>query len=348
MLHNIFLFKGKKFQDLKDLNIYSYPNEIININDKNLVNMIITGHDQANLNNKNNIHNNLSIYNPDLTEKSNHYKIDKPVAQIVNDLNIYTSCINGKILVGLIFDEEDNPYDYKEIFEELLSELLINGTVYSFDDEIEIENLLISMFIDIRRYGDEIIEKPPKIVYHYQQELFIKVFLFGIDEVGKTSLVRRIKTGEFNDNFFAPTRKFNIEYIEKQEKGLLAFWDMPGQQNFRKKWLIGLQDSNIVVFMIDIANQIRFEESKKEFWNIVNRDDLFGIPLLIVGNKIDLIKSSEKSRENQLEKLKEELYDFFSFEKIKNREWAFLFTSVKTKYNIDVVIQIVFDLVASK
>ena len=112
--------------------------------------------------------------------------------------------------------------------------------------------------------------------------------------------------------------------------------------------MIGLQDSNMIVFMIDIANQLRFEESKKEFWNIVNRDELIGIPLLIMGNKIDLIKSSEKSRENQLEKLKEELYDFFSFENIKNRDWAFLFTSVKTKYNIDVVIQSIFDLVASK
>lgn len=347
MLHNIFLFKGKKFQDLKDLNIYSYPNEIINSNDKTLVNKIITGHDQANLNNRNQTNNNLLIYNSNLTKKPNHYKIDRPVAQTINNLNLYTSCIDGKILVGLIFDEEDNPYDYKEIFEELLSELLNNKEGYSFDDEIEIENLLISMFIDIRRYGDEIIEKPPKIVYHYQQEFFVKVFLFGIDDVGKTSLVRRIKTGKFNDNFFAPTRKFNIEYIEKQKKGLLAFWDMPGQRTFRKKWLIGLQDSNIVIFMIDIANQIRFEESKEEFWNIINRDELIGIPLLILGNKIDLIKSSERSKENQLKKLKEELFDFYNFEHIKNRNWAFLFTSVKTKYNLDVVIHNIFNLVAS-
>ncbi|MFX1438322.1 MAG: hypothetical protein ACFFAA_14195, partial [Promethearchaeota archaeon] len=212
MLHNIFLFKGKEFQDLEDLNIYSYPNEIININNKNLVNKIITGHDRVNIINKHKTINNLSICNHSLSEKSKHYKIDKPVAQVVDDLNIYTSCINGRIVIGLIFDKEDNPYDYKEIFEELLNELLNNGTGYSFDDEIEIENLLISMFIDIRRYGDEIVEKSPEIVYYYQKELFIKAFLFGIDEVGKTSLVRRIKTGKFNDNFFSPTRKFNIEY----------------------------------------------------------------------------------------------------------------------------------------
>ncbi len=79
----------------------------------------------------------------------------------------------------------------------------------------------------------------------------------------------------------------------------------------------------------------------------MNRDDLFGIPLLIVGNKVDLIKSLEKSRENQLEKLKEELFDFFNFKNINNRDWALLFTSVKTKYNIDAVIHQVFNLVAS-
>ncbi|MFX1315458.1 MAG: ADP-ribosylation factor-like protein [Promethearchaeota archaeon] len=347
MLQNIFLFIGQKFQDLNDLNIYSYPNEIINASEKNLVNKIIKGHDKANNFHNNNKSINLSIDNENLYRISSYYNIDKPVAQIVNDLNIYTSCINGKIIIGLIFDKEDNPYDYKEVFEELLNELLNNGGLYSFDDEIEIENLLISIFIDIRRYGDEIVEKSLEMVYHYQQELVIKVFLFGIDEVGKTSLVRRIKTGLFNDNFFAPTRKFNIEYIEKKEKGFLAFWDMPGQRTFRKKWLFGLQDSNILIFMIDIANQLSFEESKNEFWKIVNREELVGVPLLILGNKTDLVKSSDKSMKNQLEKLKEELCNYFEFNKIKNRKWEFIFTSVKTYYNIDSLINCVFDLIAS-
>ncbi|MFX1409980.1 MAG: ADP-ribosylation factor-like protein [Promethearchaeota archaeon] len=347
MLQNIFLFKGKKFQDLNDLNIYSYPNEIINTSKTNLVKKIIIGHDKANNVHNNNKSINLSIGNNNSCKISNYYNIDKPVAQIVNDLNIYTSCINRKIIVGLIFDKEDNPYDYKEIFEELLNELLNNGGSYSFDDEIEIESLLISIFIDIRRYGDEIVEKSLEMVYHYPQELFIKVFLFGIDEVGKTSLVRRIKTGLFNDNFFAPTRKFNIEYIGKKEKGFLAFWDMPGQRTFRKKWLIGLQDSNILIFMIDIANQLGFEESKNEFWKIVNREELLDVPLLILGNKIDLAKSSGKSMKYQLEKLKEELYSYFEFNKIKNRKWVFLFTSVKTNYNIDSLINSIFDLIAS-
>jgi len=332
LLHNIFLFKGKKFRDLEDLNIYSYPNEIISINDKILVNKIIKEHDKED----------IILYT-----NSNHFLIDEPIAQYVNDLNLYTACINGKIIIGLIFDDDDNPYDYMEIFKELLNELLINDNGYSFDDEIEVDNLLISMFIDIRRFGDEVIEKSPEIEYYYQSETFFKVFLFGIDEVGKSSLIRRLKTGEFNENYFTPTRKFNIEYLPVEEEGLLAVWDMPGQKAFRSKWLIGLQDSNIIVYMIDIANQRRFEESKKEFWNVLNNDELNGIPLLILGNKIDLIKYSGEEYDTQLQNLKKELSEYYKFRNIRNRKWNFLFTSVKTNFNIDNVIPAVFDLISS-
>ncbi|MFX0034773.1 MAG: ADP-ribosylation factor-like protein [Candidatus Hermodarchaeota archaeon] len=332
MLHNIFLFKGNKIQDLEDLNVFYYPNEIISLKDKLLIKKIIDEHDMK-----------------DVIQQitSNHYQIDEPIAQYINDLNLYTSCINENIIIGLIFDNKDNPYDYKEIFKELLNELLNNGNGYSFDDEIEVDNLLISMFIDIRRFGDEVIEKPTEFDYYFQKEAFFKIFLFGIDEVGKSSLVRRLKTGEFNDNYFTPTRKFNIEYLPVDEKGLLAIWDMPGQRNFRPKWLIGIQESNIILYMIDIANQRRFEESRSEFWNVLDKDEFNGIPLLVLGNKSDLVKFSQENFNEQLLKLKEEISDFYNFIKLKNRKWNFLFTSVKTNFNIDNVIPAIFDLLSS-
>lgn len=332
MLLNIFLFKGNKIRDLEDLNIYSYPNEIISINDKILINKIIKSHDKDECCQKTN---------------SNHFTIAEPIAQFINDFNIYSSCIDDKIIIGLIFDNEDNPYDYKEIFKELLNEILNNGNGYSFDDEIEVDNLLISMFIDIRRFGDEVVEKPLEIEYYYQKDTFFKIFLFGIDEVGKSSLVRRLKTGKFNDNFFTPTRKFNIEYIPVEEKGLFAIWDMPGQKAFRSKWLNGLQDSNIILYMIDVANQRRFEESRNEFWNVLKKNELDGTPLLILGNKTDLIRRSQEKDDEQLAILKKELSTFYNFNKIKNRKWNFLFTSVKTNFNIDNVIPAIFNILFS-
>jgi len=343
LLKNIFLFKGKNFHDLDQLNIYSYPNDIITIDDTDQISKIIYGHDHGDLihryrtrksKNKSHINNNSNC----------HFLIDTPVPQILDDLNIYTTCINDKIIIGLIFDKEDNPYDFKEIFEESLNEILNIEKICLFKDEIEIENLLITIFIDIRRYGDEYVERHPEIQFHYQ-ETFIKVFLFGIDDAGKSSLVRRIKTGKFNDNYFLPTKKFNIEYYQENSRGFLAFWDMPGQRSFRNKWLLGLQDSNIIVFMIDVANQIRFEESKKEFWKIINRYDLFRIPILILVNKIDLLDQPVETNDDQYNILKKEIINYFEFEKIKNREWILFLTSVKTTFNIDTAIETIFDLI---
>ncbi|MHA1933464.1 MAG: hypothetical protein ACW96X_13045, partial [Promethearchaeota archaeon] len=110
MLHNIFLFKGKKFQDLEDLNIYCYPNEIINIDNKILVNNIIKGHDQGSSTEDQTSSSNTCTIS---CKNENNYTIDRPVAQYINDLNIYTSCIDEQIIIGLVFENEDNPYDYR-------------------------------------------------------------------------------------------------------------------------------------------------------------------------------------------------------------------------------------------
>ncbi|MFX0070970.1 MAG: ADP-ribosylation factor-like protein [Candidatus Hermodarchaeota archaeon] len=344
MLTNIFLFIGKNFQDIDHLNIYNYPNDAISINKTDLIKKIIYSHDQRE---KNIAKSNNPINSPlpNIPSLNQHFIIDKPIPQIIDGLNIYTSCINDEIIIGLIFDKDDNPYDYQDIFIELLNDLLNIENVCTFEDEFEIENLLITIFIDIRRFGDEYVQQRPLIEFQYE-ESFIKVFLFGIDDVGKSSLSRRIKTGEYNDNYFIPTKKFSINYIKRKDQPwLLALWDMPGQQTFRKKWVIGLQDSNIVIYMIDIANQRRFEEAKKEFWKIINRFDIEGIPLLILANKIDLLEYSEKDSNDHFQRLRNEIISYFEFDKIKNRQWQLKFTSVKTNFNIESVIYDIFNLI---
>ena len=336
MLSTIFLLVGKSFYDLNDLDIYSYPDDITKKKDADFIHRVIFGHD----------HNSDPIIT---TQDSSHslnienYEMDCPVSQIIDDLNVYTICINSKMIIGLILEKDDNPYDYKEIFEELSFDLLNKEKSCSFEDEIEIENFLITLFIDIRRYGDEFVKKTPEI--SFAAGIFTKVFLFGIDDVGKSSFVRRLKTGKFNDNYLAPTRKFNIEYIQDEEgKGGLAIWDLPGQRNFREKWLTGIQDSNLIIYMIDIANQLRFEEARREFWNLIKRYDLSEVPIIILGNKVDLINIKDKNGD-QLHRRMQEIIDFFELDKLDNESWTFLFTSVKTNYNIKEVMETIFDMI---
>jgi len=340
VLSNIFLLIGKNFHDLSSLDIFSYPNELLKNGNRDFLRKVIFGHDQGVI--LENFRNGHKSPNQKENQSSKHFAMDSPISQVVDGLNVYTSCINSKLIIGLIFEKDDNPYDYREIFEDLSNEMLNNERCCKFEDEMEIENFLISLFIDIRRYGDEFVEKTPEISFK-PSGIFVKVFLFGIDDVGKTSFAHRIKTGEFIDNSFTPTRIFNIEYIQKQE-GSLAVWDMPGQRAFRDKWFKGIQDSNIIIYMIDVANQLRFEESKRELWNFLNKHDSSGIPLIILGNKTDLIKNPEDD-DNIIIRAKQEIMDFFELDKINDRDYYFFFTSVKTNYNMNRVINTLFSSV---
>jgi small GTP-binding protein len=306
---------------------------------------IIHGHDQGSL--EDNCYEDLKSERKanSTQDTSNPFIIGNPVSQLIGNQNLYTICINAEMLIGLVFEKEDNPYDYRDIFVDMSNELLNIERCCSFKDEFEIENFLITLFIDIKRFGDETLEKAPEVSFH-PSGLFTKVFLFGIDEVGKSSFTRRIKTGKFNDNYFTPSKRFNIEYIQRQD-GLLSIWDSPGQSTFREKWLLGLQDSNIIIYIIDVASQLRFDESKTEFWKIYNEHDLKDIPLLILGNKIDLINHNNSNNDEQLKRTEKEIIDFFEFDSLLHNNWEFVFTSVKTSYNIEKVLNTIFALVSA-
>jgi len=321
---------------MNHLDIYSYPFDIIVKDDRDFIKKIIEGHEKGNHENSNHNTKNLNL-------NSINYNLEPPIPQKIEDQNVFTMGINNQMILGLIFEDEDNPYDYKEIFEDLSYEMIISEDCCLFEDELEIENFLITLFIDIRRYGDEILQRYHEIAFQ-SSEIFTKVFLFGIDDVGKTSFIRRLKTGQFSENFYTPTKKFNIEYLQ-EEDGQLAIWDMPGNLVLRKNWLNGIQDSNILIYMIDIANQRSFKESKEEFWNIANREDVKEIPIIIVANKVDLLNLNHHSQEEQLRRTKQELMEYFEFHKLKNQPWQFIFSSVKTSYNLQRVIESIFQLI---
>jgi small GTP-binding protein len=344
VLLKIFLIKRKNSHDLNNLDIYSYPEDIDKQENNDILLKIIHGHDhnsqqapcyETNQNVRSIVEDN---------ESTDSFVISSPVSQIIDEQNIYTICINSELLIGLVFERDDNPLDYKELFEDLTSELLNSERCCSFEGEMEIENFLITLFIDIRRFGDETLEKVLDVSFQ-PSGLFTKVFLFGIDNVGKTSLTRRLKTGKYTDNYFTPNKRFNIEYIQRED-GLLSIWDSPGQSSFRERWLLGLQDSNIIIYMIDVANQLRFEESKQEFWKIMNQNEFKEIPLLILGNKSDLINHNDQKNNDSFDRTRKEIVHFFEFEKLDNIEWKFIFTSVKTSYNIEKVLSMIFTLVS--
>jgi small GTP-binding protein len=156
---------------------------------------------------------------------------------------------------------------------------------------------------------DEKIEGIDRIKYQLYQDRLgtggdfrFKFIIIGDHEVGKTSIVRRFVDDRFSVDYRA-TIGLNIiphDFEAFNNKISLSLWDIGAQQYFkryRKTYYNGAQAAFIV---FDLTNPTSFENVKtwhnelKEF--IENKD----LPIIIIGNKADLVEEREVTRADGL------------------------------------------------
>lgn len=113
-----------------------------------------------------------------------------------------------------------------------------------------------------------------------------KIFLFGLDNSGKTSIVNSIKKLP-NPGETSPTINFSISQIIIDNTEFVI-WDAPGQINYRKNWGQGLGETRILCFVVDILDPDRFDDAKKELEKILNDAETRNLPLIICFHKLDI------------------------------------------------------------
>ncbi|WUR04218.1 ADP-ribosylation factor [Vairimorpha necatrix] len=128
------------------------------------------------------------------------------------------------------------------------------------------------------------------------------ITMIGLDGAGKTTLLYFMKTGDIQHT--VPTIGFNCETLEIED---LTFqvWDIGGQEVFIKFWHNYIKTSSAIVYLVDIADQQRFNKSSDALWTILKEVPTHK-PLLILANKVDCIKD-EVERENKINSLVEEM-----------------------------------------
>lgn len=119
----------------------------------------------------------------------------------------------------------------------------------------------------------------------------IKVLIFGIDNAGKTALNTMMRVGE-PPKITRPTLSFDINSLITKDLRF-ELWDAPGQINLRKKWERGIIGSQILMFVLDVADIDRYEEAKRELDKVLTNPDVENAPLLICYHKMDLEDSSK-------------------------------------------------------
>lgn len=118
-----------------------------------------------------------------------------------------------------------------------------------------------------------------------QSDKRIPIAIVGLENAGKTTLVKRIQTGKFVKTI-TPTHGLDIETIEIKEN-LFQLFDLGGQIAFRELfWQTYVKLSHGIIFVIDSSDNTRLDQVIEWFWKCLEWNPT--APLLILANKSDL------------------------------------------------------------
>ncbi|MFX0139621.1 MAG: GTP-binding protein [Candidatus Hodarchaeota archaeon] len=138
-----------------------------------------------------------------------------------------------------------------------------------------------------------------------------KVILTGDYAVGKTSLIHRFVKNEFKENYISTLGvQVSEKLVKISEKTLINYviWDIGGQITqiapYRKKFYDG---ANAAFIVIDRTRPNHIESVEK-WYNDIRKSVERDIPIIIVGNKSDLVDEIVISEE-EIKKVAKE-YDF--------------------------------------
>ncbi|KAK8937547.1 GTP-binding protein SAR2 [Platanthera guangdongensis] len=157
----------------------------------------------------------------------------------------------------------------------------------------------------------------------FKQEM--ELSLIGLQNAGKTSFVNAISTGGYSEDMI-PTVGFNMRKVTKGNV-TIKLWDLGGQQRFRTMWERYCRGVSAIICVVDAADRDSIPIARSELHELLIKPSLTGIPLLVLGNKID--KSEAISKQAVVEQM--------GLEHIKDREVFCYMISCKDSINIDVV-----------
>uniref|UniRef100_A0A8C0FGD8 ADP ribosylation factor like GTPase 8B n=1 Tax=Bubo bubo TaxID=30461 RepID=A0A8C0FGD8_BUBBB len=130
------------------------------------------------------------------------------------------------------------------------------------------------------------------------------------------------QSGQFSEDMI-PTVGFNMRKVTKGNV-TIKIWDIGGQPRFRSMWERYCRGVNAIVYMVDAADREKIEASRNELHNLLDKPQLQGIPVLVLGNKRDLPNALDEKQ----------LIEKMNLAAIQDREICCYSISCKEKDNI--------------
>ena len=142
-----------------------------------------------------------------------------------------------------------------------------------------------------------------------------QILLIGDSLVGKTCLIQRYVNGTFKDDYITTV---GLDYHTKLEiinnlNVSVKLWDTAGQERFKALTPSFFRNAEGVVIAYDVTNSESFDNLK--FWISSIKTNLFEknifIPIIIIGNKIDLEDMREITKDVASAFAKENKFKYF-------------------------------------
>lgn len=128
-------------------------------------------------------------------------------------------------------------------------------------------------------------------------QMKFKLCVLGDPSVGKTSLIHHFCEGYFKESYLSTigveflTKKINISIDSREKNALLQIWDIGGQDLFsrlRRSYLKGAQGALILFDVTNKPTLLHIDSWIEEVLRALNLSSVDELPLVIIGNKIDL------------------------------------------------------------
>ncbi|QLL30817.1 hypothetical protein HG536_0A06320 [Torulaspora globosa] len=122
-------------------------------------------------------------------------------------------------------------------------------------------------------------------VFLFQKELSIAII--GLQNSGKTTLIRLLGGKPFETDT-VPTLGIQVSHFSL-ENNLIKVYDLAGQTRFQPLWERCFDKVDLIIYMIDLSDTMTLNESLQKLVKVIQMANGDRIPLLIVGNKTDLV-----------------------------------------------------------
>uniref|UniRef100_A0A2K6S5X8 ADP-ribosylation factor n=1 Tax=Saimiri boliviensis boliviensis TaxID=39432 RepID=A0A2K6S5X8_SAIBB len=113
----------------------------------------------------------------------------------------------------------------------------------------------------------------------------MRILMVGLDAARKTMILYKIKLGEIVTTI--PTIGFNTETV-KYKNMSFTVWDVGGQDKIRPLWHHYFQNTQGLIFVVDINDRGCMNEAHEELMRMLAEDKLQDAVLLVFANKQDL------------------------------------------------------------